>query len=246
MPAHRKATRHFTGRARGRSVLTKAVVRAAASARISRSATSPRILGVSEATASRLFAEKYRLVPAARQGVGAGAVVRAAVPLARRALGTRRVARTWLRSPNVALAAAAARSAVPPWRDSSVSSGTWTPRAVASETRALRRPCLASSGGAAHRLDHGAGRQRSTSSMCSRVCSTRASRRCRAGARALDYLLFTPFRYAPPPGGSRFRGETDPGVLYCADEVRTACAELGYWRWRHLLDSAGAGRHACP
>jgi hypothetical protein len=30
---------------------------------------------------------------------------------------------------------------------------------------------------------------------------------------------------------------TDPGVLYGADEVRTACAELGYWRWRFLGDS---------
>ena len=56
-------------------------------------------------------------------------------------------------------------------------------------------------------------------------------------ARRLGYLLFTPFRYAPPPGGSRFRGEIDPGVFYGADEVRTACAELGYWRWRHLLDT---------
>ena len=56
-------------------------------------------------------------------------------------------------------------------------------------------------------------------------------------ARHLDFLLFTPFRYAPPRGGSRFRGDTDPGVFYCADEVRTACAELGYWRWRHLLDT---------
>ena len=62
------------------------------------------------------------------------------------------------------------------------------------------------------------------------------------GARGLDFLLFTPFRYAPPPGGSRFRGETDPGVFYCADEVRTACAELGYWRWRHLLDTPALTR----
>ena len=62
------------------------------------------------------------------------------------------------------------------------------------------------------------------------------------GARGLDFLLFTPFRYAPPSGGSRFRGETDPGVFYCADEVRTACAELGYWRWRHLLDTPALTR----
>ena len=56
-------------------------------------------------------------------------------------------------------------------------------------------------------------------------------------ARRLHYLLFTPFRYPPPPGGSRFRAPDDPGVFYGADAVRTACAELGYWRWRHLADS---------
>lgn len=58
-----------------------------------------------------------------------------------------------------------------------------------------------------------------------------------AGASRLHYLLFTPFRYDPPPGGSRFRGPADSGVFYAADEIRTACAELGYWRWRHLLAS---------
>ena len=52
------------------------------------------------------------------------------------------------------------------------------------------------------------------------------------------YLLMTPFRYPPPhPGGSRFRGARDAGVFYGAEERRTACAELGYWRWRFLLDS---------
>jgi hypothetical protein len=55
----------------------------------------------------------------------------------------------------------------------------------------------------------------------------------------LHWLLFTPFRYAPPPGGSRFRGPNDPGVFYGADHQRTACAEVGYWRWRHLRDSPG-------
>jgi len=55
--------------------------------------------------------------------------------------------------------------------------------------------------------------------------------------RPLHYLLFTPFRYPPLPHGSRFRGPSDPGVFYGADAVRTACAELGYWRWRLLNDS---------
>ena len=58
-----------------------------------------------------------------------------------------------------------------------------------------------------------------------------------AGTAKLHYLLFTPFRYRPSRHGSRFRAPNDPGVFYAADEVRTACAELGYWRWRHLADS---------
>jgi hypothetical protein len=53
----------------------------------------------------------------------------------------------------------------------------------------------------------------------------------------LHWLLFTPFRYPPPPGGSRFRGPTDPGAFYGAEAVRTSCAEVGYWRWRHLSES---------
>jgi hypothetical protein len=58
-----------------------------------------------------------------------------------------------------------------------------------------------------------------------------------ATQRSLHYLLFTPFRYPPLPKGSRFRGPQDPGVFYGADAIRTACAELGYWRWRLLADS---------
>jgi hypothetical protein len=55
-------------------------------------------------------------------------------------------------------------------------------------------------------------------------------------AQGKHYLLTTPFRYPPPPHGSRFRGPIDPGVFYGANEIRTACAELGYWRWRFLMD----------
>jgi hypothetical protein len=57
-----------------------------------------------------------------------------------------------------------------------------------------------------------------------------------ADAGGLHYLLATPFRYASPCG-SRFRAPTDPGVWYGAEAVRTGCAELGYWRWRFLMDS---------
>ncbi|MCC8363179.1 RES family NAD+ phosphorylase [Lysobacter sp. A6] len=57
------------------------------------------------------------------------------------------------------------------------------------------------------------------------------------GTAALHYLLATPFRYSPARGGSRFRAAHDPGVFYGAESVRTACMELGYWRWRFLMDA---------
>lgn len=58
----------------------------------------------------------------------------------------------------------------------------------------------------------------------------------------LDYLLATPFRYSPKRGGSRFRANTDPGVFYGAESVRTAGAELGYWRWKFLKDAVDLER----
>jgi len=59
------------------------------------------------------------------------------------------------------------------------------------------------------------------------------------GARGKHWLIATPFRYTPPPPGSRFRAPHDPGVFYAAFEHRTACTEIGYWRWRFVQDSAG-------
>ncbi len=61
-------------------------------------------------------------------------------------------------------------------------------------------------------------------------------------AEPLDYLLATPFRYPPLPGGSRFRVGIDPGVFYGADTVATAGAELGYWRWKFLHDAVDLDR----
>src|SRR5690606_2236799 len=45
-----------------------------------------------------------------------------------------------------------------------------------------------------------------------------------ATARGLHYLLTTPWRYRPGPGGSRFRGPFDPGVWYGAETVACAAA----------------------
>ena len=56
--------------------------------------------------------------------------------------------------------------------------------------------------------------------------------------QGLHYLLAAPFRYRPPSPGSRFRGPDDPGVFYGAEEIRTACAEVGWWRWRGFVAEA--------
>ena len=63
------------------------------------------------------------------------------------------------------------------------------------------------------------------------------------GAERRHYLLFTPFRYRSPVA-TRFRRAHDPGVWYGAEELRTACAEVAYWKWRFLMDSEALARSA--
>jgi hypothetical protein len=117
-----------------------------------------------------------------------------------------------------------------------VSSRTWTPRAVASNARVARFALWR-----AVEAQHVVATMALVDSLEEQLVLERLLDASKpsvpAEAAGLHYLLFTPFRYAPPPGGSRFRAPDDPGVFYAADEVRTACAELGYWRWRHLLDT---------
>jgi hypothetical protein len=64
-------------------------------------------------------------------------------------------------------------------------------------------------------------------------------------AQGRHYLIFTPFRYRSPLP-SRFRRPSDPGVWYGAEDLKTACAEVAYWKWRFLMDSdalAGEAMH---
>ena len=119
-----------------------------------------------------------------------------------------------------------------------MSSTTWTPQEVRSEAKRLAADVWR-----AVEAQHVV----STMALCDTLDEQRlleelideAKPRRPDAAAKLHYLLSTPFRYRPPRHGSRFRGPNDPGVYYAADEVRTACAELGYWRWRHLADSPG-------
>jgi hypothetical protein len=118
-----------------------------------------------------------------------------------------------------------------------VSSNIWTPPAVESEasraTRRLWRAVEAQHIASTLRLVENLEEQ----FVLERILDQSKPALPKDGA-GLHYLLATPFRYASP-FGSRFRAPSDPGVWYGAEKERTACAELGFWRWRFLMDSKG-------
>ena len=117
-----------------------------------------------------------------------------------------------------------------------MSYSTWTPRAVSSEARPWRgviwRIVEAQHTAATMKLVDSADEQDLLESLLDTGKPAWPD-----ATGHLDYLLATPFRYPPREGGSRFRAGTDPGVFYGAGSVPTACAELGYWRWRFLRDA---------
>jgi hypothetical protein len=122
-----------------------------------------------------------------------------------------------------------------------MSSSTWTPRAVASEATRRRLP-LWRAVEAQHLIATRALVDTLAEQELLEAVLEAAKPPLPAAAAGLDYLLATPFRYPPQREGSRFRARTDPGVWYGAEMVRTCCAELGYWRWRFVMDSQGLTR----
>jgi hypothetical protein len=65
--------------------------------------------------------------------------------------------------------------------------------------------------------------------------------------RDLNYLLATPFRYAPYPYGSRFRrARQRNGCFYAAERVETAVAEAAFHQLLFFLDAPGARRPTNP
>jgi hypothetical protein len=118
-----------------------------------------------------------------------------------------------------------------------VSSNTWTPRAVASEAPRARRRLWR-----AVEAQHIASTLRLVASVEEQLLLEKLLDESKPplppAASDLHYLLSTPFRYSSPIG-SRFRAPADSGIWYGAEAQRTACAELGFWRWRFLIDSEG-------
>jgi len=116
-----------------------------------------------------------------------------------------------------------------------VSSNTWTPRAVASEAVRARRRLWR-----AVEAQHIASTLRLVANVEEQHLLERLLDQSKPplppATGDLHYLLSTPFRYSSPIG-SRFRAPADSGIWYGAEAQRTACAELGFWRWRFLMDS---------
>jgi hypothetical protein len=116
-----------------------------------------------------------------------------------------------------------------------VSFSTWTPRAVESEASLASRRLWR-----AVEAQHIASTLRLVANLEEQWVLERVLDQTKPAvpneAAGLHYLLATPFRYASPIG-SRFRAPADSGVWYGAEKERTACAELGFWRWRFLMDS---------
>jgi RES domain-containing protein len=112
---------------------------------------------------------------------------------------------------------------------------TWTPRALASEARRYA--------GELWRVveaQHTASTMRLVDSLQEQAVLEAVLEDSKPAlppaARALHYLLATPFRYRPQHG-SRFRAPFAAGVWYGAEALRTALAEKSYWRLRFLLDA---------
>ena len=116
-----------------------------------------------------------------------------------------------------------------------MSSNTWTQRAVGSEALRARRRLWR-----AVEAQHIASTLRLVASVEEQVMLERLLDESKpplpSEASDLHYLLSTPFRYSSPIG-SRFRAPADSGIWYGAEAQRAACAELGFWRWRFLVDS---------
>ena len=61
-----------------------------------------------------------------------------------------------------------------------------------------------------------------------------------ADCRDLNFLLATPFRYAPYPNASRFRrANSYPGVFYAAEHPMTAMTELAFYRMLFFHEAPG-------
>jgi hypothetical protein len=113
-----------------------------------------------------------------------------------------------------------------------MSSSIWTQCAGDSELRALRlspwRVVEAQHQVSTRKLVDSAEEQIVLEAMIDRVKPPDVTR------GKLHYLLSTPFRYPPLRHGSRFGGRRERGIWYGSESLRTAFAEVAYYRFLFL------------
>lgn len=114
------------------------------------------------------------------------------------------------------------------WRDLSTSSSIWIQCAGDSNTRVLRlepwRVVEAQHQISTRKLVDSDAEQQILEQL---IEGTKPPERT---SGHLHYLLFTPFRYPPLRYGSRFGVRTEPGIWYGSETLRTAFAEVAYYR----------------
>jgi len=118
-----------------------------------------------------------------------------------------------------------------------MSSNTWTPDALGSNTTTLRGRCWrvveAQSKVSTMKLTDTLEEQTALERMIEETKSV-VPEEC----RHLEYLLLTPFRYFPYPFNSRFRRAGSPdGVFYAAETNETAIAEAAFYRLLFYAES---------
>ncbi len=113
----------------------------------------------------------------------------------------------------------------------------WTPDALSSEAHGYR--------GSVWRIveaQHRASTMRLTDTLAEQATLERlldeSKPQIPESCRQLNFLLFTPFRYAPYPHGSRFRRALQrEGCFYAAEHIETAIAESAFYRLLFMLES---------
>jgi hypothetical protein len=115
----------------------------------------------------------------------------------------------------------------------------WTPSALASEARPLKADLWR-----VVEAQHRVSTMRLTDSLDEQALLEDLIEEVKpplpTGCEGLHYLLFTPFRHAPYPNGSRFRRAGQPeGAFYASEAVETAFAEVAFHRLVFFAASPG-------
>lgn len=70
-----------------------------------------------------------------------------------------------------------------------------------------------------------------------KLCENQASTSKPSINKDIHYLIFTPFRYPPLKYGSRFGRAFEPSLWYGSLQLKTAFAEVAYYRLRFFHDT---------